>query len=120
MKLEPLLAKLALSDDLWKNILRTSTPDGIYQLKGDFADAVDELRVPSEANARLVIKSPKEEGTFELKDRLAERARLHAPIIAMYALPQIVTLSPGKGLYQMEQTPTLADTELTARHYTGM
>lgn len=117
MKLEPLLAKLALSDNLWKNILQSSTPNGIYQLKGDFADAVDELRVPTDANARLVVKSPKEEGTFELQCALAKRAGIRAPVVAMYALPQVVTLSPDKGLYQMDKNPTSNDRRLISQQY---
>lgn len=117
MQLEPLLGKLASSDVLWKKILQTTTPNGIYQLKGDFADAVDELRLPNEADSRLIVKSPKEEGTFELKDSLAQRAKLKAPLIAMYALPQVVTLAAGKGLYQIDQNPTTIDRQLIAKHY---
>ena len=117
MRLGPLLARLALSDDLWKKILQTSAPHDVYQLKGDFADAVDEMRIPSTANTRLVIKSPKEEGTFELKDSISKRAGLNPPVVAMYALPQIVTLEAGKGLYQMERQPTVRDTQLIARQY---
>jgi len=117
MELQPLLGKLAMSNGLWKNILQSSTPSDIYQLKGDFADAVDELRIPEAADARLVVKSPKEEGTFGLKDSLAARAGLKAPLIAMYTLPQIVTLAPGKGLYQMDKNPTTIDTQLITDQY---
>ncbi len=117
IKLHPLLARLAISDSHWNTVLASSTPHDLYQLKGDFADAVEELRVPAEATYRIVVKSPKEEGTFELKDTLAKRADIESPIVALYSLPQIITKTPGIGLYQMKKIPTPEDIQRISKQY---
>lgn len=115
----PLIEALRASDDMWNTALQGRTPTSAEQFRNEYAEAIEELRLPvadTGVNCRLIIKNPKDEGAFELGSKINTIASI-APAVAMYALPQVITSPQGYGLYRMPTAPTANDVSLIRKQY---
>ena len=112
------LPTLMETDVFWQKVASAHPPTDIAQLRTVYAEAVEELRDANDGtNARVVIKGPKEERAFELASKIGAKLNRTQPLVAMYALPQIITRPQGVGLYRIPVAPTAADIELINNQY---
>lgn len=114
---DDILLALKDTDALWARILERLPPRDLMNLRTDYVDALEERRIPNDINTRVIIKNPKEEAAFELGAKMSDTVGEAPRLIAMYALPQVVTSPRGPGLYRMLTAPSENDIWNIARQY---